>query len=56
MPKALQETTRQIYSEWLPTNGIYEAAQYMEIEMYSEGDTASSDYYCEAWIPVHKKG
>ena len=55
MPKALQETTRQIYSEWLPTNGIYEVAQYMEMEMYSEGDTASPNYYSEVWIPIRKK-
>ncbi len=56
MPAAIQETTKQIYSEWLPTNGIYEAAQYLEIEMYSEGDTSSPDYYSEIWIPIRKKG
>ena len=55
MPGAIQSTTRQIYSEWLPTNGTYEVAQYMEIEMYSEGDPASKDYYSEVWIPVQKK-
>jgi len=55
MPLALQNVTKQIYSEWLPTNGTYEVAQYVEIEMYSEGDTASPDYYSEVWIPVKKK-
>ena len=55
MPGALQSVTKQIYSEWLPTNGTYEVAQYMEIEMYTEGDTASKDYYSEVWIPVRKK-
>ena len=55
MPGALQSVTKQIYSEWLPTNGTYEVAQYMEIEMYSEGDPASKDYYSEVWIPVQKK-
>ena len=55
MPLALQNVTKQIYSEWLPTNGTCEVAQYVEIEMYSEGDTASPDYYSEVWIPVKKK-
>ncbi len=55
MPGAIQQVTRQIYSEWLPTNGVYEVAQYMEIEMYSAGDTASPDYYSEVWIPIRKK-
>jgi len=55
MPGAIQSITRQIYSEWLPTNGTYEVAQYVEIEMYTEGDTTSNDYYSEVWIPVKKK-
>jgi len=55
MPGAIQEVTRQIYSEWLPTNGVYEVAQYMEIEMYSDGNTASPDYYSEVWVPIRKK-
>ncbi|HWQ97038.1 MAG TPA: AraC family transcriptional regulator [Clostridia bacterium] len=55
MPGAIQTITRQIYSEWLPTNGTYEVAQYVEIEMYTEGDTTSNDYYSEVWIPVKKK-
>lgn len=55
MPHAIQNVTKQIYSEWLPTNGTYEVAQYMEIEMYTEGDITSKDYYSEVWIPVKKK-
>ena len=55
MPGAIQTITRQIYSEWLPTNGTYEVAQYVEIEMYTEADTTSNDYYSEVWIPVKKK-
>ena len=55
LPAAIQNVTRQIYSEWLPTNGVYEAAQNIEIEMYTEGDIASPDYYSEVWIPVKKK-
>ena len=55
MPGAIQNATRQIYSEWLPTNGVYEVAQFMEIEMYSEGDSTKPDYYSEVWIPIRKK-
>ena len=55
MPRAIQDVTRQVFSEWLPTNGVYEVAQYLEIEMYSDGDTASPDYYSEVWFPVRKK-
>ncbi|HWQ07377.1 MAG TPA: AraC family transcriptional regulator [Feifaniaceae bacterium] len=55
MPGAIQTTTQQIYSEWLPTNGVYEVAQYIEIEMYSEGDPSKPDYYSEIWIPIRKK-
>jgi AraC family transcriptional regulator len=55
MPGAIQNITKQIYSEWLPTNGVYEVAQYIEIEMYSEGDSSSADYYSEIWIPIRKK-
>ncbi len=55
MPGAIQAITKQIYSEWLPTNGTYEVAEYVEIEMYSDGDASSKDYYSEVWIPVKKK-
>lgn len=55
MPGAIQTATQQIYSEWLPTNGVYEVAQYVEIEMYSEGDPSKDDYYSEIWIPIRKK-
>lgn len=55
MPGAIQNVTRQIYSEWLPTNGVYEVAQNVEIEMYNEGDITAPDYESEVWIPVKKK-
>ncbi len=55
LPEAVQSVTKQVYSEWLPTNGVYEVAQYMEIEMYSAGDTASPEYHSEVWIPIRKK-
>jgi AraC family transcriptional regulator len=55
LPLAIQTVTKQIYSEWLPTNGIYEVAQNVEIEMYTEGNITSPEYYSEVWIPVKKK-
>ncbi len=55
MPGAIQTVTRQIYAEWLPTNGMYEVAQSIEIEMYTAGDVTAADYYSEVWIPVKKK-
>ena len=55
MPGAMQSLTKEIYSEWLPTNGTYEVAEYVEIEMYTEGDVTSKDYYSEVWLPVKKK-
>ena len=55
MPGAIQNVTRQIYSEWLPTNGVYEVAQNVEIEMYNEVDITAPDYESEVWIPVKKK-
>ena len=55
MPGAIQDVTKQIYSEWLPTNGVYEIAQNIEIEMYTEGDITSAEYYSEVWIPIKKK-
>ena len=55
LPFAIQSVTKQIYSEWLPTNGMYEVAQNIEIEMYTEGNITAPDYYSEVWIPVKKK-
>ncbi len=55
LPDALQQVNRQIYTEWLPGNPDYEAADGINIEMYSEGDTSSADYHSEIWLPVRKK-
>jgi AraC family transcriptional regulator len=53
LPGSLQDTIRQIYTEWFPTSG-YEHAGGPELEIYSQGDTTAHDYYCEVWIPVAK--
>lgn len=52
---AIQDTTRRIFAEWLPSSG-YEHAEGAELEYYPSGDmTDSAAYMCEIWIPVVKK-
>lgn len=55
MPGAIQDLQKRIVTEWLPTSG-YEYAKAPDIELYLEGDMQSSDYKCEVWLPVAKKG
>ena len=52
MPKALQDVNTRIWNEWLPNCREYELAGNYNIEMYTDGDTNSDDYYSEIWIPV----
>lgn len=54
MPNAIQELQKRIITEWLPTSG-YEYADAPDIEVYPEGDTSSSNYKCEVWLPIKKK-
>lgn len=51
MPNAMQDTWKQIYSEWFPSNP-YEPAGTPELEVYSSGNASSPDYYSEIWIPI----
>jgi AraC family transcriptional regulator len=51
LPGAIQEVTRRIHSEWLPTSG-YRHADAPDLEVYPKGDTSDADYYCEIWLPV----
>jgi AraC family transcriptional regulator len=53
LPGAIQEVWRRIFHEWFPTSG-YEHGPGPELEVYSEGDSQSPDYYSEVWIPVRK--
>lgn len=55
IPKALREVNSKIWSEWLPNCREYELDGNISVEMYTEGDISSADYYCEIWIPVKKK-
>lgn len=51
MPHAMQDTWKQIYSEWFPSNP-YVPAGTPELEVYSSGNASSEDYYSEIWIPI----
>ena len=53
MPQAIQNLHKRIITEWLPTSG-YECANSPDIEVYFDGNTDSSDYKCEVWLPVRK--
>lgn len=51
MPDAMQNTWKQIYSEWFPSNP-YEPNGTAELEVYSDEDPFSPDLYSEIWIPI----
>lgn len=51
MPEAMQNTWKQIYSEWFPSNP-YKPAGTAELEVYPDEDAYSPDSYSEIWIPV----
>jgi AraC family transcriptional regulator len=53
MPQAIQDATKQIFNEWLPSSG-YRHADAPDIERYSAGDMDSPDYMSEMWVPVTK--
>ena len=52
MPKAMTDTNTKIWREWIPNCRDYEIADDYCVEMYSDGDHSSPDYYSEIWIPV----
>ncbi|WP_066074291.1 AraC family transcriptional regulator [Neobacillus soli] len=51
MPDAIQKVWKQIFSEWFPSSH-YEHAGTPELEVYSDGNPSSPDYYSEIWIPL----
>lgn len=51
MPHAMQDTWKQIYSEWFPSNP-YVPAGTPELEVYSSENPNNADYYSEIWIPI----
>ena len=59
LPGTLQDTSKKIFSEWLPNNKDYEIAAGLNIEFYSNpadypNGTTDENYYSEIWIPVKK--
>jgi AraC family transcriptional regulator len=55
MPKAIQDVTVKIFQEWFPSTG-YEHDNKPELEVYLPGDPNKSDYRCQVWMPIVKKG
>lgn len=54
LPKALQNTIEQIYSEWFPSSN-YEHSEGPEFEVYSKGNGFDKDYVCYYWVPIVEK-
>ena len=54
MPNAIQDAWQKIVSEFFP-NADYVPTGEMDIEAYTDGDSDSSDYYSEIWVPIQKK-
>lgn len=55
IPDALQNMTRQIWTDWLPANNEYELDGDISIEWYSpNGKPIDSDYQTGIWLPVRK--
>lgn len=54
LPNSIQDVWSQIFEEFFP-NTVYQHAGGPGIEAYPQGDTSSSDYQCEVWIPVIEK-
>jgi AraC family transcriptional regulator len=53
LPEAIQDLTRRIFTEWLPSTG-YQHDCAPELEVYPLGDSTSTDYRCEIWVPIKK--
>ncbi len=54
-PDAIQRTWERIYSEWMPSTK-HEVIQDYCIENYLPGDSSSTDYVSEIWLPVKRRG
>jgi AraC family transcriptional regulator len=53
VPNSIVELLPRIFNEWFPT-ATWEHADGPVLEIYPDGDTASTDYRCEVWIPLQK--
>lgn len=52
MPEAIQKAWVQIFSEWFPSSG-YKHAGTPALEVYTNEDPASPDFYSKIWVPVN---
>ncbi len=50
MPDAMQESWKQIYSEWFPASGYQQAGPSLEV--YNDNNTTDPNFYSEIWISV----
>ena len=56
LPNSIQDVFKRLYAEWFPASTEYARRQEVyEIEWFSDGDTNSDSYICEAWVPVIEK-
>ena len=60
MAEAMHTVNKQIFSEWLPSNGTYDIASGINVERYDDASKYSegihdTSYYSEVWVPVRKK-
>jgi AraC family transcriptional regulator len=53
-PKAIHDLEDRIFRDWFPSTG-YEYAPAPQLEVFLPGDRISSEYRCEAWIPIINK-
>ncbi len=53
MPYSMQNTWKQIYTEWFPKSGYVQTSS-PQLEVYGEGKPDNADYYSEIWIPVDR--
>lgn len=60
MAEAMHTVNKQIFSEWLPSNGTYDIASGINVERYDDASKYpegihDTSYYSEVWVPVRKK-
>lgn len=52
MPNAMQDVWKRIFKEWLPATEYEIDFTKPELELYTEGDASSEEYYSEIWVPL----
>jgi len=54
LPNSIQQAIPKIFNEWLPQSN-YKHSDGPEIEIYTSGDSSSSDYICYYLLPITSK-